>query len=351
MPRRSVDSSGKGSTTSKMSTDSTSVQRKTERSHEENQERAYIAASRRADRSIEARVQSARMASEIHKKRTGRGFRISEEIVRKEEMYEEEEDEFPRSYRILGAHMQTNSAEMNSRVEAYMTGRLAMSAYMSKVNENWNENNINQLFAASFPNAKQQAQQLSQRMSQSGTYENQSAAPQRTAAPASMSPHFQPVTYQHGANRHGSLASVSPTESNPNENPLSPSLTQASSPTPDTPATASFSFPTGDWGISDSTFTSELPQEMKLMMMGGSGEMNYSGMYNHSSYDQNWMPPTEGFSGDQDLDFPMKLENFGNSFQNNGQWDESTAPPSSIPGATDEPWDMFIDDNAWDNTQ
>ena len=38
---------------------------KTERSHEENQERAYVAASRRSDRGIEARIKSARMAAEI----------------------------------------------------------------------------------------------------------------------------------------------------------------------------------------------------------------------------------------------------------------------------------------------
>ncbi|GAW27252.1 putative Pc18g03370 protein, partial [Rosellinia necatrix] len=59
----------------------------TERSHEENQERAYIAASRRADRSLEARIQSAKMASDIHRKRTGRGLKVSQEIVLKEEMF------------------------------------------------------------------------------------------------------------------------------------------------------------------------------------------------------------------------------------------------------------------------
>lgn len=36
---------------------------------------AYIAASRRSDRGLEARVESARHASEIHKKRTGHGLR------------------------------------------------------------------------------------------------------------------------------------------------------------------------------------------------------------------------------------------------------------------------------------
>ncbi|KAG5948401.1 hypothetical protein E4U53_006294 [Claviceps sorghi] len=127
--------------------------RKTERSHEENQERAYIAASRRADRSIEARVQSARMASEIHRKRTGKGFRITEDIVLKEEMYEEEDDDLPRSYRLLSASMQTTSPEMNSRLDAYLSNKVAMSQMLARTNDEWRENEVNRLFAASFPNA------------------------------------------------------------------------------------------------------------------------------------------------------------------------------------------------------
>ncbi|KAM7220730.1 hypothetical protein V8F06_003966 [Rhypophila decipiens] len=101
--------------------------RKNERSHEENQERAYIAASRRADRSLEARVQSAKMASEIHKKRTGKGFKITEEIVLREEMYEEEEDEFPRHMRAYAGQLQNTGPDMNSRVNAYLTSQLAVA--------------------------------------------------------------------------------------------------------------------------------------------------------------------------------------------------------------------------------
>ncbi|CAJ0839156.1 6681_t:CDS:2 [Entrophospora sp. SA101] len=59
----------------------------------ENQERAYIAASHRGDRSIEARIESARKASEIHKKRTGKALRITPEDVRNEEMYQEVDEE------------------------------------------------------------------------------------------------------------------------------------------------------------------------------------------------------------------------------------------------------------------
>ncbi|RHZ82248.1 hypothetical protein Glove_110g110 [Diversispora epigaea] len=67
--------------------------RNQERTHEENQERAYIAASHRGDRSMEARIESARKASEIHKKRTGKALRITPEDVRNEEMYQEINDD------------------------------------------------------------------------------------------------------------------------------------------------------------------------------------------------------------------------------------------------------------------
>ena len=96
------------------------------------------------------------MASEIHKKRTGKAFRITEDIVRKEEMYEEEEDDMPRSFRMLSTHMQTDSPEFNARIEAWMTNRMAMSQYLQQANDEWNDNHINRLFAQSFPHAGQQ---------------------------------------------------------------------------------------------------------------------------------------------------------------------------------------------------
>ncbi|KAF2399996.1 hypothetical protein EJ06DRAFT_42307 [Trichodelitschia bisporula] len=58
----------------------------------ENSERAYVAASRRSDRSIEARLESAREASRIHKQRCGRGLKITEEAVVNEEQYLSEDD-------------------------------------------------------------------------------------------------------------------------------------------------------------------------------------------------------------------------------------------------------------------
>ncbi|KAF2641253.1 hypothetical protein P280DRAFT_425577 [Massarina eburnea CBS 473.64] len=93
---------------------------KTERTHEENQERAYIAASRRSDRSLEARIESARRASEIHKKRTGRALRVTEQDVINEEMYEEEDDDLPTQYQRLNAHLQTSSWLFNRKLHDYI---------------------------------------------------------------------------------------------------------------------------------------------------------------------------------------------------------------------------------------
>jgi hypothetical protein len=111
----------------------------TERTHEENQERAYVAASRRSDRSLEARVESARRASEIHKRRTGHSLRVTEQDVINEEMYEEEEDDLPShlpsQYQQLTAHLQTNSTAFNQRLTAYVTGQIgvrsAVNQYLS----------------------------------------------------------------------------------------------------------------------------------------------------------------------------------------------------------------------------
>ena len=88
--------------------------------------RAYIAASRRSDRSLEARVESARRASEIHKRRTGRALRVTEQDVVNEEMYEEEDDDLPMQYRRLTAHLQTQNEAFNRRVNAYIVNQVAM---------------------------------------------------------------------------------------------------------------------------------------------------------------------------------------------------------------------------------
>ncbi|RPA95080.1 hypothetical protein L873DRAFT_1699283 [Choiromyces venosus 120613-1] len=104
---------------------------KTERTHEENQERAYIAASRRSDRSLEARIESARRASAIHKRRTGRALRVTEQDVINEEMYEEEEDEYY-GYRGLTAHLRNGSQDWNRRLQAYLQSQYVMRSALSQ---------------------------------------------------------------------------------------------------------------------------------------------------------------------------------------------------------------------------
>lgn len=56
--------------------------------------RAFIAASRRKDRSLDARLESAHRASQLHKKRTGKALHITREIVESEAMYEEVDERY-----------------------------------------------------------------------------------------------------------------------------------------------------------------------------------------------------------------------------------------------------------------
>ena len=100
--------------------------------------RAYIAASRRSDRSLEARIQSARRASEIHKARTGRSLKVTEQDVLNEEMYDEKEDEddLLTQCRRLTAHLQTKSIDFNRRLAAYLTSQVATRSAMEQTVDN-----------------------------------------------------------------------------------------------------------------------------------------------------------------------------------------------------------------------
>ncbi|ROW02536.1 hypothetical protein VMCG_06132 [Cytospora schulzeri] len=124
--------------------------RQSERTASENKERAYIAASRRSDRSLEARVQSAFAASQIHKERTGKALKVTEEIVLKEEMYEEEDD-LPARYHAL---MNNPIFAVNPRASAYaitqMGMRDAVAASLSNGDPSRLEE-VNRQFAQVFP--------------------------------------------------------------------------------------------------------------------------------------------------------------------------------------------------------
>jgi hypothetical protein len=93
--------------------------------------RAYIAASRRSDRALGPRVESARRASEIHKRRTGRSLRITEADVLNEEMYEEEVG-LPTHHDLLTAHLQTQNASFERGVAAYLTSHVSMRAALDQ---------------------------------------------------------------------------------------------------------------------------------------------------------------------------------------------------------------------------
>lgn len=358
MPKRSLDASNAATTMPQEKT-----QRKTERSHEENQERAYIAASRRADRSIEARVKSAQMASEIHKKRTGKGFKISEKIVQAEEMYEEEEDDMPRSYRMLAAHLQTNSPELNYRVNAFLANRVAMASMVAGIrNEDWLQNPINKMFAEQFPNADRQAQAMSQRISTPSGYtpaSGQAAQRPETNAEASpMSPSFGNVDYHHhsqfAASRSSSIA-MSPTEVE-RTNVMSPVMS------PHAPEQISYSrvpeefgqpMPTDPLMYSDSAFTSELPAEAK-MLAGPSLDMNdpmttmfMGGDQMSSYYPEESLPNLkhesqfDGHRFSAPHDYYSSAQQANNDFSPFGGHDSTTGTP--VPGGQSDNWDSYMD--------
>ncbi|OQE30495.1 hypothetical protein PENFLA_c003G05968 [Penicillium flavigenum] len=95
------------------------------RSREENQERAFIAASRRKDRSLDARLESANRASMLHKKRTGKAFHITKEIVEKEAMYEEVDERYQEK-RIL--MLQRQNKEIEKQFQDHLMAAFAARA-------------------------------------------------------------------------------------------------------------------------------------------------------------------------------------------------------------------------------
>lgn len=241
---------------------------KTERSHEENQERAYIAASRRADRSLEARVQSAKMASDIHRKRTGRGLKVSEEIVLREEMYEEVEDDMPRPYRYLASHLQTSSTELNNRVSAYIASQTAM-ATMAKYNE------INKMFSEAFPQAANYSQPTQNSHYMSPVMNRRPSSPSlagSAAPPASR--HLSISTQSHSSNTDGLVQDTSPGHTPSTISVATPGLSPGSTSTdPLEPAGTPYCVPQSAFSdlpldpqlTLQSSFTSEVPGEVKMM--------------------------------------------------------------------------------------
>ncbi|KAK0290162.1 hypothetical protein LTR35_002104, partial [Friedmanniomyces endolithicus] len=193
---------------------------KTERTHEENQERAYIAASRRSDRSLEARVESARRASEIHKRRTGRSLRVTEQDVINEEMYEEEDDDLPMQYRRLTAHLQTQNADFSRRLQSYVINQMAMRQAVGNAAVDGMQMNNGQFQPGQFmnmnPGYMTQAQQQQQ---QSGFQQGSMMPPQmynRTPSNYRQQPYPMPQpTMQPSYHSHGRPLSVATQQNAP----------------------------------------------------------------------------------------------------------------------------------------
>lgn len=198
---------------------------KTERTHEENQERAYIAASRRSDRSLEARVESARRASEIHKRRTGRSLRVTEQDVVNEEMYEEEDDDLPMQYRKLTAHLQTGSSEFNRRLQEYLTTQVAMrTAYAEHCGYSQNPSFVNNQ-ANMYPLPNQIQMQQSQQPINPALYRHAPYPQRQNQSMPMLEPGVSSQDYSNSRAQPNNERSASlPTTISPNEtgNPLQP---------------------------------------------------------------------------------------------------------------------------------
>ncbi|TVY45466.1 hypothetical protein LSUB1_G000293 [Lachnellula subtilissima] len=385
---------------------------KTERTHEENQERAYIAASRRSDRSLEARVESARRASEIHKRRTGRSLRVTEQDVINEEMYEEEDDDLPSQYRRLTAHLHTGSVDFNKRLSAYLTSNVAMrSAVEQAVNNSYDQQyGGGQQFGQSsmFPSPMltHQAQQLRQQQQQASTSHRQSPYPsarpqqdsgsshQRSASmfiPQEISGNFSHnTTGQLNSDRRLSLPAVKAKSDSPSE-PPTPTSASSSKSKP--------SFPPGSFSsqqiphqkpISSSTynnnnnnnnnvgsftggqnygpFSSTLPAEQQIML-GSTMNDPYMHMLMNGSDNQsdiNWnfdaqlqstsdtVKPPQTFPSFDGLHSTLAPSAFNQSDANQSFFDDAlkigngNETLTGTPGINGESWGSFIDTDQWD---
>jgi hypothetical protein len=78
-------------------------------------------------------------------------------------MYEEEDDDLPMQYRRLTAHLQTQNADFDRRLAAYLTNHVAMrSALGQAVSDAWQNNQFNNIGQFMNPNMMQQPLQQQQ---------------------------------------------------------------------------------------------------------------------------------------------------------------------------------------------
>jgi hypothetical protein len=339
----------------------------TERTHEENQERAYIAASRRSDRSLEARVESARRASEIHKRRTGRSLKVTEQIVIDEEMYDEEDDDLPVQYRRLTAHLQTDSVDFNRRLSAYLTNHVAMRTALEQfIDQSFAQqspaqsalaNGSGQLYSHMTPNtlpnqnaSAEDRQRLAtpQQQSDNGTSQDKFSASAKQKVSSigrrSMPPSFPKGFFANSASNATALATPSSSARSSNDPTVNPSMLPLTTGLPP----ESQQFLAGH--ISGSDFSADmlmaganaLPQfwsnPAPVSGAGGMSKLNTAG--------GQLFPTFEGLNSTlspaQDLPMPAYSSPNG-------------TPPDAARGAPDtalstpsgESWNCFINDDKW----
>lgn len=259
------------------------------------------------------------MASEIHKKRTGKSFKITEDIVLKEEMYEEEDDDLPRSYRLLSSQLETSSRNTNDRLEAFLDNKLAMSTLLAKTNEEWRENEINKLFAKSFPHMSS-PQQQQQRPVQHGQDMYHPAQHQLKQSIAAMpeSTHSPDVD----SLRRNSEAAMAPPQSH------YPQHIQTTLPP--------------DFEANNSAFTPDFTPDVGMLM----AQSNADGTFN--PFMEQWMP-----SGGYAFDNPDSSRS--NKFVDEQSWpvqnpdmmDMSKWSNFAQTAPMDDTWQTFINDGAW----
>ncbi|KAH7129785.1 hypothetical protein B0J13DRAFT_529859 [Dactylonectria estremocensis] len=322
------------------------------RSHEENQERAYIAASRRTDRSLDARVQSARMASAVHKKRTGKALRITEATVINEEVYEEEDDGFPRSFQLLGRPMPTTPARINSLGDASRQSRLAMFNAASATEQDWRENEVNQAFAQFFPQVHQNlARRWSTPRASMSSVTLSDQLPHTTRI--SHAPGSQHFIHHHGYDpleRSASVPAASkfvPSQHHTNQYP--PPLTNTSGSLSDSPRSQASGFlnetlPAPNVKLEPSTCTPDFYHEAPILVPGIVQPEALNAPMCDPQNVTNGLPVNNfyGWSEGVVMDEPHQSA-LGVEAVPSIKWNQPTRP---IDSTEEFPWDRFINDGA-----
>ncbi|KAH8657229.1 hypothetical protein BGZ61DRAFT_567809 [Ilyonectria robusta] len=333
--------------------DSDNPPQKTIRSHEQNQERAYIAASRRGDRSIEARLQSARRASEVHKLWTGKALCVSRDIVLKEEIYEEVDDVFPRSYQLRGLHQRQSSVIADSQEGEDPKSPLTTTELASGDDQQLHETEVNSDFAQCFPEVDQI---LSRRWSTQSIL--MVSPPQRGAFQNSLSKLFdsaaRDISYTQGAvldAESRSLSDSPPPELRRDVELTPPRLANEFKSFPATPRSQAAgvfgqvmpidSIPVCNGNCDESALTADLPPEANKLLVDGE-------IIDPALYDQQWMGGTAP-SGPYAVDMDMEKDDFSELYEdglNMMSWDPVSWPKTSTDGYS---WNMFQNGNMFEN--